>query len=56
MNRSAAFSEISFCCPSGFFAIAFFALSELPENISLKQRERVEGFFQNPEETVWRKH
>jgi 8-oxo-dGTP diphosphatase len=36
--------------------IAFFALAELPENISLRQRERVEGFFQNPEETVWRKH
>jgi NADH pyrophosphatase NudC (nudix superfamily) len=35
--------------------IAFFSLSELPENISLRQRERVEGFFQNPDGTVWRK-
>jgi 8-oxo-dGTP diphosphatase len=37
-------------------AVAFFGLSELPENIFLRQRERVEEFFQNPEEMVWRKH
>jgi ADP-ribose pyrophosphatase YjhB (NUDIX family) len=37
-------------------AIAFFALTELPENISLRQRERVEKFFQNPDGTVWRKY
>jgi ADP-ribose pyrophosphatase YjhB (NUDIX family) len=37
-------------------AIVFFSLSELPENISPRQRERVEGFFQNPNGIVWRKH
>ena len=35
--------------------IAFFNLSELPEKISPRQHERVEGFFQNPDGTVWRK-
>jgi 8-oxo-dGTP diphosphatase len=36
-------------------AIVFFSLSELPEKISPRQRER-EGFFQNPDGIVWRKH
>ena len=37
-------------------AIVFFSLSELPEKISLRQRERVVDFFQNPDGIVWRKH
>jgi hypothetical protein len=34
--------------------IAFFSLSEIPEKTSRKQRERVEGFLQNPDWVLWR--